>query len=182
MHRLISAAILAPALAMSFCNPAFAQDTAQYWLGEAPFCKATPADCSANNRSDIYVRSHPAGNGDTCLTGTKVLCKPPASARPTDGSAGQVNACPRNAKEVKSALTCECKSKDLRSGSVWGSEIYTSDSGVCRAALHAGVIPSTGGVVMISPEPGQGSYRGTTANGVTTANWGAYESSFRVSR
>ncbi|QIX54062.1 LCCL domain protein (plasmid) [Rhodococcus sp. DMU1] len=66
-------------------------------------------------------------------------------------------------------------------GSVWGSGTYTDDSSVCTAGVHAGVISQqTGGVVVIVISPGLSSYQGSTANGVTSQDWGNWSGSFQV--
>lgn len=75
--------------------------------------------------------------------------------------------------------TCRCSG--VTDGAVWGSGPYTTDSNLCRAALHAGAIGATGGLVSVSPAAGQASYSGSSRNGVTTSNWGSYGTSFRVS-
>ena len=52
---------------------------------------------------------------------------------------------------------------------VWGSAPYTTDSDICRAALHAGVIgPKGGEVTAIRAEAIEGEGRGSTAHGVTS--------------
>ncbi|KAI8482557.1 dendrite reproteinration [Branchiostoma belcheri] len=66
-------------------------------------------------------------------------------------------------------------------GAVWGTAIYTDDSSICRAAIHDGRIPATGGVVTGYKLPGQSSYQGSTQNGITTSSYGAYGSSFAFS-
>eukprot|EP00759_Apiculatamorpha_spiralis_P004886 PhF_6_TR12944/c1_g2_i2/m.20429 len=64
-------------------------------------------------------------------------------------------------------------------GSIWGTTIYSHDSSVCRAAIHAGVLNNAlGGVVSLSWLPGQSSYDSTTANGITTSSWGAWYASY----
>lgn len=64
---------------------------------------------------------------------------------------------------------------------VWGSDVYTDDSSVCTAAVHAGVFTfQTGGVVSIEIRPGQSSYAGTTRNGVSTSSWGSWYGSFVI--
>ncbi len=68
------------------------------------------------------------------------------------------------------------------SGSVWGSSLYTTDSALCVAAVHAGIIKEAGGPVRVKLFPGQPSYTGTFSNGVTTQNWGSYDQSFKVSK
>jgi hypothetical protein len=66
-------------------------------------------------------------------------------------------------------------------GSVWGSGTYTDDSSVCTAGVHAGVISQqSGGVVIVEISPGLGSYQGSTANGVTSQDWGNWYGSFQV--
>ena len=68
-------------------------------------------------------------------------------------------------------------------GTVWGSEVYTSDSRLAAAAVHAGVLPpGQKAVVTVRILPGQKSYRGTTANGVTSRNWGKWKLSFTVEK
>lgn len=66
-------------------------------------------------------------------------------------------------------------------GSVWGSNPYTADSLLARAAVHAGVLrPGESGVVNATVLPGLQSYEGTVRNGVTTNRWGAYGLSYRI--
>ncbi|MCU0463326.1 MAG: LCCL domain-containing protein [Anaerolineae bacterium] len=61
-------------------------------------------------------------------------------------------------------------------GAVWGTDIYTSDSSVCAAAIHAGVITDAdGGLVIVRYEPGLESYTSTTRNGITTEEYGAWD-------
>jgi hypothetical protein len=65
-------------------------------------------------------------------------------------------------------------------GSVWGSGIYTTDSSLAAAAVHAGVLPDKAkGMVIVEILPGESSYKGTSSYGVTSAAWGAYGLSFR---
>lgn len=66
-------------------------------------------------------------------------------------------------------------------GTVWGAEVYTDDSAVCAAAVHAGAISfARGGAVTIEVRPGQSSYRGTDWNGVVSRDYGAWDGSFVV--
>lgn len=66
-------------------------------------------------------------------------------------------------------------------GSVWGTDLYTTDSSLAVAAVHASVL-SEGeeGIVKVVFAPGQDEYEGTPRNGVTTASWGSYDLSYRV--
>jgi hypothetical protein len=64
-------------------------------------------------------------------------------------------------------------------GPVWGAEVYTDDSAVCAAAVHAGKIAfERGGRVVIEVRPGQASYRGTDWNGVVSEEYGDWDASF----
>lgn len=64
-------------------------------------------------------------------------------------------------------------------GRLYGTDIYTDDSSICTAAVHAGLITTlTGGTVMIEIRPGQSSYQGTARNGVTSNGWGEWTGSF----
>jgi hypothetical protein len=64
-------------------------------------------------------------------------------------------------------------------GSAWGTGTYTDDSSICTAAVHSGVITvAEGGNVVITIRPGQSSYQGSAANGVTTSDYGSFEGSF----
>lgn len=62
---------------------------------------------------------------------------------------------------------------------VWGTDVYTDDSSVCTAAVHAGKINVTdGGRVVIEMQEGQDSYTGSEANGVTTQDYAQWDGSF----
>jgi len=79
----------------------------------------------------------------------------------------------------QSGYLCNCEA-GFSLASVWGSGPFTGDSNICSAAAHAGAITSDGGVVFASSAAGQSSYVGSLSNGVTSANWGSYGSSFIV--
>lgn len=65
-------------------------------------------------------------------------------------------------------------------GSVWGTDVYTSDSSLAAAAVHAGVLPNgANGTVVVEVLPGMGSYSGSSRNGVYSQNWGGYGLGFR---
>ena len=87
-------------------------------------------------------------------------------------------ACPATFQNQAGLLTCACTTEAALSGTVWGSGIYTADSRICRAAIHAGAIPATGGTVNVVPAPGQQAYAGSVANGITTSNYGPWSASF----
>lgn len=62
---------------------------------------------------------------------------------------------------------------------VWGSDVYTDDSSVCTAGVHAGKITfASGGRVVIEIRPGRNSYDSLTRNGVTTWTYGQWGGSY----
>ncbi len=70
-----------------------------------------------------------------------------------------------------------------RGGSVWGTDMYTSDSTIAAAAVHAGVLAEgESGAVIVRVQPGQTSYRGTSRNGVTSSSYGSYGLGFTLER
>jgi hypothetical protein len=79
-----------------------------------------------------------------------------ASSKPTTTTA---SACPASYGDVPdaqraSALTCSCAPEAVR-GSVWGSGVYTTDSSICAAARHAGVLAAgAGGEVTVQGSKG----------------------------
>jgi hypothetical protein len=77
-------------------------------------------------------------------------------------------------------IPCSCNSVVEGGGSVWGTDYYTDDSNACRAAVHAGAIPASGGDVTVTIEPGRSSYTASTRNGITTSSWTAWDGSFSV--
>ncbi|MDP2064282.1 MAG: LCCL domain-containing protein [Phaeovulum sp.] len=76
----------------------------------------------------------------------------------------------------KVEYACSCAPGDF-DGAVWGSGTYTSDSDLCTAARHAGVIGAGGGDIFAVARPGLEKYPSTTQNGITSSDWGSYSSS-----
>lgn len=75
-------------------------------------------------------------------------------------------------------ITVTCRA-DGEAASVWGTDVYTSDSSICTAAVHAGLIDlADGGEVTFRIIEGQESYEGSEANGVTTSDYGSWDASF----
>jgi hypothetical protein len=102
-------------------------------------------------------------------------CAPSQAGKPIGGVAGR---CPSTFQSAGTAeLHCTCTANQF-SGSVWGSDIYTGDSSLCNAALHAGAVPNGGGAVVAIAAPGCASYAASSRNGVTTSAWKQYQNSF----
>ncbi len=68
-------------------------------------------------------------------------------------------------------------------GNVWGTDVYTDDSSVCTAAVHAGLISlAGGGAVEIEIRSGLPGYLGSSRNGVSSSGYGAWHASYVFTR
>jgi hypothetical protein len=66
-------------------------------------------------------------------------------------------------------------------GTVWGDGIYTDDSPLAAAAVHAGIVaPGRLGFVRVTLLPGQEQYEGTLSHGVKSQSFGAWQGSYRL--
>lgn len=68
-------------------------------------------------------------------------------------------------------------------GPVWGTDVYTGDSMLAPAAVHAGVVKDGESaiikVTVMQPLP---QYQGSTRHGVTTNDFGRYGIAYRLER
>jgi hypothetical protein len=78
--------------------------------------------------------------------------------------------------EAAAGFPCDCPAG--ATGGVWGSGIYTSDSNVCAAAIHAGAVGPAGGKVTPKTTMGCPKYASSTANGITSTAYGPWQKSF----
>ncbi|WP_164018312.1 M57 family metalloprotease [Pyxidicoccus trucidator] len=123
---------------------------------------------TGTTRNGITTNSYGAWGGSFSVAGQT---PPPSSC----SSYNFISYRGQNGTQVR----CSCPA--VSGGAVWGTDVYTDDSTVCAAAVHAGAIPATGGTVTVTIQPGQGSYTGTTRNGITTYSYGAWAGSFTLS-
>jgi hypothetical protein len=66
-------------------------------------------------------------------------------------------------------------------GPVWGTDVYTDDSSIATAAVHAGVLKvGHKAVVKVTILPAEQKYGGSMRNGITTTDFGAWEGSFKI--
>ena len=85
-----------------------------------------------------------------------------------------LEACPEKLVAGRTSLHCACPSEATATGNVWGNDVYTDDSAICRSALHAGAIGTGGGGVLVVEAPGQSDYPAVTRNSVASSHWGAW--------
>ena len=137
-------------------------------------CKLVTKDINCDHSQDLVIKC--TGEGD--YSGRSQYPKTPSVGPPNLGRLGMIS------------ITAECKTYGNNSkfrgdpgsiyyvtcpadcnkvgGTVWGTGVYTLDSSLCLAAIHAGVIKGSGGSIVYIKTWGQKSYRGTYANGVAT--------------
>lgn len=61
-------------------------------------------------------------------------------------------------------------------GATWGTGIYTDNSDIFTAAVHAGLVKvGEAKVVILTTLPGQSSYVGSVQNGVESTSYDAWE-------
>ena len=90
---------------------------------------------------------------------------------------GALNAMPN--APARFACTCSASAAST-AAPIWGMDVYTDDSSVCVAAVHAGAIGPRGGTVTVFRAQGQQSYPGGTRNGIASNSYGPWQQSFRV--
>jgi hypothetical protein len=140
------------------------------WQGQKP--AALPAAGSPPAGQVANVPVNPA---------TEVPAQPNAPAQPAMGG-NQADPCPVRLsinRDLPTPFTCTCNAEAIQQGGVWGTDAYTDDSGLCRAALHAGVIPGSGGAVTVLREAGRPLYIGSLRNGIQSSDYGTYSASIR---
>jgi hypothetical protein len=68
-------------------------------------------------------------------------------------------------------------------GSLWGTDVYTADSSLAAAAVHAGVVKNgQTGVVKVTLVGSPQAFTGSTRNGVTSQPYGPFVAAYKVSR
>jgi hypothetical protein len=98
----------------------------------------------------------------------------------------QSSPCPANMgsyHNLKDGESVKCTCPALSGNrTVWGTERYTVDSDVCRAAVHAGAVPASGGEVTVYLAEGCPIFRGNPKNGVQSTNFGPYGRTYHFAK
>ena len=137
------------------------------------------------SRGDTPVSTPPKSSTPTqsatapTLPPAQPAISPPASPSGSDLAQGPCPAGLYINPDLPTPFTCSCSAEAAGSGTVWGTDVYTDDSALCRAALHAGAIPAAGGTVTVLRTEGRPLYVGTTRNGVRSNDYGAHRASIR---
>lgn len=112
------------------------------------------------------------------IAGVLMLLASQAQAQGTPITWGTTAAAWRNSIGLRLTFFCPGGGSPR---TIYGTDIYTADSSICTAAVHAGVISWNGGTVRIKIGGFNPSYYGSFRNGVKSRRWGNYNWSFRFS-
>ena len=128
---------------------------------------------------DEPTRPRPAEAAHPSASTADVATAPTAPIA-TAGATLDLQACPVRLsinRDLPTPFRCRCSAESTAQATVWGTDVYTDDSALCRAALHAGVISAQGGPITVLRRPGRALYVGTTRGGVSSNDYGAYAAS-----
>ena len=68
-------------------------------------------------------------------------------------------------------------------GQVWGTDLYTGDSALAVAAVHAGAVkPGQQGIIKVTVLNPPKQFRGSTRNGVISNDFGRYGMAYKLVR
>ncbi len=119
---------------------------------------------------------------------TRPVIEKPGQKKPRKVARRDTNRTPRSRSAAKSQpqhckrfaadyrqrskpITCHCTIHSLFSPAIYGTGVYTSDSGVCPAARHAGKVGRRGGTVTFRFLAGRSRYVGSKANGIRSRSY-----------
>lgn len=130
-----------------------------------PSATPKPTPSSTASPTPATVETKPSPKNEESDEITPIAWSTSAATFKTDVGQSYKFQCPENGSE----------------SAVWGSDIYTADSSICTAAVHAGIITlEKGGVVTIEFRPGRSVYGSTDRHGVKSNTYGEYPHSFVV--
>jgi hypothetical protein len=142
----------------------------------------TAAAAPAAGTATAAAAAAPAGAAPTSPAAEGAVAAPTvAVAEPTGPvieagcsyDAGQLQGNDGTAFRVSCPANCD-------KGGIYGTGVYTADTSICRAGIHAGAIPVEGGTLTVVLRPGQLAYRGSEQNGIKSRDYGKYSRSFAV--
>ena len=127
--------------------------------------------------------------GAVALAGTSQQAQPlPGSSAPIKPIAANANLYVFNDSGVltrlrkpKAGTVVYVQVNATSAGSVWGTGVYTIDSSLAAASIHAGLLANgQTGILKVTILPGQSSYTGSTQRGITSMSYGGYDLSYSI--
>jgi hypothetical protein len=138
----------------------------------------------ANKAASANTASSPLSNKSSATVTPSATASP--STSPDDEDTDEVipilwsTSATQVKQDVGAVYRFECP-KSGTAAAIWGSDIYTTDSSICTAAVHTGKITlADGGEVTIEMRPGRSINGSTTRHGITSSTYGQYPNSFVV--
>ena len=109
-----------------------------------------------------------------------ILASVLSSAASAQNSTGMtLDICPNNYNNFPAdspPLTCGCSAEQANADdTIWGANPYMSTSSICRAAVHAGAISTSGGEVTVTPKADVPVFPSITRNSIESASTGGGE-------
>lgn len=80
--------------------------------------------------------------------------------------------------EYNKTFKVRCPKGCIEGPELWGFEVYSDDSSVCRAAIHTGALSPRGGVVTIEISYGVERLEAKEQNGILSRGWGPWYRTF----
>ena len=152
-------------------------------------CSGTPAGSGCTHEEDVIIDCDGAGDpsGRSQKKGANSIASPALGKLPLIPI---INAdCQTRGNEELfrgdpgSIFLINCPESCIeQKGTIWGSGIYTSDSSICRAAIHSGVLQNMGGLIQMVKMPGLNRYESSTNRYITSTVYGGWPKSFVVSK
>jgi hypothetical protein len=141
-----------------------------------------PPDADRSHAQITVPAEPPPGERAAAAPDSRPPAVPPVRDAEPVRIAGPSGPCPQSLsadRDLPTPFTCDCIASQTRDGAVWGTDLYTDDSDLCRAALHAGAIPPAGGRITVMREAGRDLYVGSLRHGVRSSDYGAFAASLR---
>ncbi|HKO89853.1 MAG TPA: LCCL domain-containing protein, partial [Polyangiaceae bacterium] len=108
----------------------------------------------------------------------------PAAPAAADGKAVIEAGCSFDGRQLKGndgdTFQVSCPAGCDKVGTTWGTGVYSANSPICRSGIHAGAIPTTGGMLTAKLEPGRPAYRGSEQHGIKSSDFNDYNRSYSV--
>ena len=134
------------------------------------------ASYTSSSRNGVTSRDYGGWSGSYVIVGSTT---PPIETKAEKIDWGKTATGYRGQNSQRYAFVCPAGG--TLSGSIWGTDLYTDDSSICTAAVHAGFLDArSGGTIAIEIRPGASAYAASVRNGVTTKAYGSWSGSFAV--
>jgi hypothetical protein len=109
----------------------------------------------------------------------------PSAALPVETDVANALPAPASLMQFQNQIgqTFKFRATGMVNGALWGTDVYTLDSTVGMAAVHAGILkPGQTGVVKVKILPAQGAFQGSNRNGINSEAYQGFPAAFQFVR